>query len=87
METQSFRAIPALTIIQHVKSDWLSAPQWVRDAYESGLLILAPDHIIVRTDEGMQHAAAGQWLVKTGDGLLHVMTYRDMMKSRNASSG
>jgi hypothetical protein len=70
-------------LLELVRTDWQAVPQFVRDAYESGLLMLAPDHIILRIETGVQIGAVGKWLVRDENGNLRIMSYRDVIRFIN----
>lgn len=59
------------TLLWQAKESWQSLPQWVRDAYERGELLLLPDSILVKTLEGEHLGRSSDLLIRGVKGELY----------------
>lgn len=66
-------AEPAFDLIHNASNDWMALPEWVRQAYDQGMLIfLAKDiGIWVRTKIGDVVAEPQDWLIRGPQGQVY----------------
>jgi hypothetical protein len=64
-------AVLTADVIRWASSEWVSIPQWLKDAYETGGVILCPDYISVRTLEGTMRAEKTDWIIRGVKGELY----------------
>jgi hypothetical protein len=58
-------------LIANAERDWRALPQWFRDAYERGGLVVCHDHIDVPTLEGSMRAEPTDYLIRGIKGELY----------------
>ena len=64
-------AVPVTHLITDATHHWTNLPQWFRDAYEAGGVLIRPDGIDVTTLEGVMSAARGDILIRGVKGELY----------------
>lgn len=57
-------AVQASVLINDAIRDWKALPQWFRDAYEAGGVLIRPDGIDIMTIEGMMTAGPTAWIAR-----------------------
>jgi hypothetical protein len=61
----------ALRWISSERSSLVAAPQWFRDAYESGYIVFCFDHVSIFTLEGTLRAEKTDWIIRGIQGELY----------------
>ena len=56
-------AAPCRELIFNAENNWLLLPQWFRDAYEKGGIVIAPRLITIKTLEGTMAAELDDWVI------------------------
>jgi hypothetical protein len=64
-------AVPVTHLISDAAHNWHALPDWFRDAYEAGNLVIAPGGISIKTLEGTMMADLGDILIRGIKGELY----------------
>lgn len=57
-------AAQASDLIKAAREDWQALPQWIRDAYDAGIVLFLPDSILIKTLEGEMRGEADDWILQ-----------------------
>jgi hypothetical protein len=64
-------AIITRLVIAEAKVAWHLLPQWIKDAYEAGKLVICDDAIYIATLEGSMRAEPSDWIIQGVKGELY----------------
>ena len=64
-------AFPVREAIAHAQSGWVYLPEWVRSAYEAGVLIFTPVCIYIHTLEGNMRGEIDDWIIRGINGEIY----------------
>ena len=64
-------AVRVSGVLRAAKNNWSALPQWFRDAYDNGELLLLNDGVDIRTLEGMMHGEMLDWIICGVNGELY----------------
>ncbi|MGC4769217.1 hypothetical protein ACLQ25_09580 [Micromonospora sp. DT44] len=65
------QAVVIADLIRAARSDWPALPDWVRDAYEGGTILVLRDSIEIVTLEGRMLGGRDDWLIRGVQGELY----------------
>jgi len=57
-------AVEVVAALQAAANNWTGLPQWLRAAYDAGLIVFARDHVSIRTAEGTMMGRPGDWIIR-----------------------
>ncbi len=57
-------AEPVAALIDDAKDAWRKLPDWFRKAYYSGVLLIGPDFIDIKTSEGTMRGNKDDWIIR-----------------------
>lgn len=64
-------AEPVAEVLEAAKSAWETLPDWLLDAYESGVLLFLADAVSIKTLEGTMRGERTDWIVRGVSGELY----------------
>jgi hypothetical protein len=68
VEIEAIRTGEAISL---AKNDWKALPQWLRDAYERGEIVICPESVSIKTLEGTMVAPVASWIIQGVKGELY----------------
>jgi len=64
-------AVLVRTALDNSAHNWQRLPEWLRDAYEGGLIVFAPNCVHIGTKEGNMTGNIDDWIIRGVKGELY----------------